>query len=213
MSYNDTYDWSEDEPHNEALEIPPVVLTGTLLQLSTELRQKLSIPSSAESDSVGVFGLAKTVTEEKHMFGSEEEQKPSLLPVTQPATTATLRPKTALSKLVEFPGDPQRVAALLQDEGVALNGKDMYGITALMKFAAWNKVELLQMLLPRLTVQEVNATGGKQRLPLLHYCVDMDAWEALSLLLEDRRVDLGACDEHGRDYKEHAAHWGKLLSN
>jgi len=65
----------------------------------------------------------------------------------------------ALSKLVEFPGDPTKLKELLSDPSVALNGKDMYGITALMKFAAWNKVDLLHLLLPLLDSEEVNTTG------------------------------------------------------
>jgi hypothetical protein len=85
----------------------------------------------------------------------------------------------------------------------------MYGITALMKFAAWNKVELLNLLLPALSAEEVNVTGGKQKLPCLHYCVDMDAVEALCVLLADGRVDTASVDEHGRTFREHAVHVGK----
>jgi hypothetical protein len=57
----------------------------------------------------------------------------------------------------------------------------------------------------------VNVTGGRQKLPLLHYCVDMEAWEALQLLLADGRVDVSAVDEHGRTYVEHARHTDKTI--
>eukprot|EP00388_Colpodella_angusta_P032593 GDKK01027073.1.p2 GENE.GDKK01027073.1~~GDKK01027073.1.p2 ORF type:complete len:208 (+),score=30.75 GDKK01027073.1:1-624(+) len=117
--------------------------------------------------------------------------------------------KTALSKLVEFPGDPVKLKTYLEDPNVLLNGKDMYGITALMKFAAWNKVDLLHLLLPHLNCDEVNTTGGKQKLPLLHYCVDMGANSTLTVLVEDYRVDQCAVDEHNRTFREHARHTGK----
>jgi hypothetical protein len=202
LSYNSTYDRLLDEPHTEPPSLQKNALSNTQLQLSAELRQKLGDNPPAETEdadhsgAVGVFGLAKTVTEERHMFTNHST---AAVPVTQPVTsTAPPKPKTALSKLVEFPGDPARLAELLCDESVSLNGRDMYGITALMKFAAWNKVELLRMILSRLTAEEVNTTGGKQRLPLLHYCVDMDAYEALRVLLEDDRVDKNMKDEHGR---------------
>lgn len=117
--------------------------------------------------------------------------------------------KMALSKLVEFPGDPAKLKTLLEDANIALNGKDMYGITALMKFAAWNKVDLLHLLLPHLNTEEVNTTGGKQRLPLLHYCVDMGANSTLTVLVDDYRVDQCAVDEHNRTFRQHARHVGK----
>ena len=117
--------------------------------------------------------------------------------------------KMALSKLVEFPGDPAKLQTQLHDHKISLNGKDMYGLTALMKFAAWDKVDLLELLLPHLSVSEINATGGKQKLPLLHYCVDMGASRTLSVLINDNRVDQSSRDEHGRTFREHAQHTGK----
>lgn len=126
-----------------------------------------------------------------------------------PGTSPTHADKIALSKLVEFPGDPSKLQTQLQDRKIALNGKDMYGLTALMKFAAWDKVDLLQLLLPHLNTNEINVTGGKQKLPLLHYCIDMGASRTLTVLLGDKRVDQNQRDEHGRTFQEHAHHVGK----
>ena len=51
--------------------------------------------------------------------------------------------------------------------------------------------------------------GGKQRLPLLHYCVDMGANSTLTVLVDDYRVDQCAVDEHNRTFRQHARHVGK----
>lgn len=200
---------------------------------ASELKAKLAVGScshtscseASESLSVYSLGLHHTVPFERHMFSdstSVSGTKPAA-PVTTssvPTIAATsapaqAKPKTALSKLVEFPGDPAKLREYLADDSIALNGKDMYGLTALMKFAAWDKVDLLEILLPRLSAEEVNATGGKQKLPLLHYCVDMDAANTLRVLLRDTRVDQEAVDECGRTFRAHAEYFHKqcLLSS
>jgi len=53
------------------------------------------------------------------------------------ATTTTPR-KPGLSKKVEYPGDAPEIARLLSEMSVDPGGKDMFGLTALHKFAACN---------------------------------------------------------------------------
>lgn len=206
--YDSSYNRLLDEPEFAAPEQPAADLVH--VALAAELKKKLSVHPVEVLDETGgpengIFGLAPTTTVERQMFACSSASK------TADAAEAVkpLKAKMALSKMIEFPGDPVRLAELLQDETVAPNGKDMYGITALMKSAAWNKVELVKMLLPALSTEEVNVTGGKQKLPCLHYCVDMDAVEALRVLLADERVDTSSVDEHGRTFREHAVHMGK----
>ena len=231
LSYSEDYNRKDDEPENSksplvaaTLNLTPK-LTSTQAMLAAELRTKLNFHSaSAGADdcdaplgcantgtgtSLSKFGLACTVTDEKHIFKDITERTPMKI-----ATSVAPHPpkvvQPALSKLVEFPGDPVRLAELLNDESIALNGKDMYGLTALMKFAAWDKVELLQLLLPRLSAEDIAVTGGKQKLPLLHYCVDMDAWHALRCLLKDNRVVASQVDEFQRTFMEHAKYVRKI---
>lgn len=116
--------------------------------------------------------------------------------------------KTALSKVIEFPGDANFLQAVLhsQDCSYDINGKDMFGLTALHKFAAWNKVELLDMLLAQDSI-EVNVSGGKIGTPL-HAAADMAALAAVSRLLQDPRLDRNALDSCGRTAAEVARQKG-----
>jgi ankyrin repeat protein len=132
-----------------------------------------------------------------------------LTPLPVPERSTSILTTKALSKLVEYPGDSEELRKLLEDPCVCLNGKDMYGTTALMKFAAWNKTDLVSMLLPVLSAEEVNTTGGRERLPCLHYCVNMDATHTMRVLLREGRIDVSACDGSGRTYVEYAHACGK----
>lgn len=40
--------------------------------------------------------------------------------------------------------------------------QDMFGLTALHKFASWDKPDLLQLLLPYLTEGDVNTQSGEE---------------------------------------------------
>jgi hypothetical protein len=66
--------------------------------------------------------------------------------------------RQALSKLVEYPGGgAEKLASLLDDAvGVDPAGRDYMGLTALHKFASWDKPELLDVLLPRLDEDAVS---------------------------------------------------------
>jgi hypothetical protein len=66
---------------------------------------------------------------------------------------------TALSKVVEFPGDFIAIDQMLRDRTVNPAGKDMFGLTALHKFASWNKVDLLRLLSPHLSKADFNVQG------------------------------------------------------
>lgn len=101
-------------------------------------------------------------------------------------------------------------------KNIDLNGKDMYGLTALMKYAAWNKVDLVRMLLPYLTAEQVNTRGGSkdQQYTCLHYCIDMEAVDTLAFLLKEAisnggKVDTTAVDAQGRTYIEYSRIVGK----
>ncbi len=188
-------------------------LSAEELSNAVEFASRIEVVPSLSSPSGG-DGTVRDVSDVQIRSRSNTSSSPPTIHshrATSPVGTSPTHAsdKIALSKLVEFPGDPAKLQTQLQDHKIALNGKDMYGITALMKFAAWDKVDLLELLLPHLSASEVNVTGGKQKLPLLHYCVDMGASHTLSVLINDNRVDQGSRDEHGRTFREHALHTGK----
>ena len=81
----------------------------------------------------------------------------------------------ALSKKIEYPVDHEMVQSLLDSHDIAAGGKDMYGLTALMKAAGWNDSRLISLLLPRLSREEVLSRGGEGRGTAAHHAVQMHA--------------------------------------
>eukprot|EP00900_Chrysochromulina_parva_P012963 jgi/Chrpa1/21668/Chrysochromulina_OHIO_Genome00024584-RA len=119
------------------------------------------------------------------------------------STRPTLPRKPALSKLVEYPGDAAAIAALLAAGSVEPSGRDLYGLSALHKFVAWDKRDLCEMLLPHLGAGDSSAAGGPDQQTVLHAAADMGGCRALQLLLERHAegklwLDLEAKDKHGR---------------
>ena len=86
------------------------------------------------------------------------------------------------------------------------HGKDMFGLTALHKFAAWDDVALLDALLPRLAAADLVAPGAPPDAATpLHACVEMDSARALERLLADPRLDADAPDARGNPARALAA--------
>ena len=125
-------------------EAPAPVLHGTIV---AELMARLQIPKVPTPD--GSVTIERSIFSSAPVSGSiavsSDGAVSSLLdgavgaeavhraPVTSCAASTT----RALSKLVEYPGDPSALTALLNDDTVDAGGKDMFGVTALMKFSAW----------------------------------------------------------------------------
>jgi hypothetical protein len=72
----------------------------------------------------------------------------------------------SLSKIIEFPGDFTAIKQILEknndiDSDLIIDpgGIDMFGLTAFHKFASWNKVDLLELLLPYLKDSDINMSG------------------------------------------------------
>ena len=119
------------------------------------------------------------------------------------STRPTLPRKPALSKLVEYPGDLAAIAALLAAGSVDPSGRDLFGLSALHKFVAWDKRDLCEILLPHLGAGDSSAAGGPDQQTVLHAAADMGGCRALQLLLERHAegklwLDLEAKDKHGR---------------
>jgi ankyrin repeat protein len=88
-----------------------------------------------------------------------------------------------LSKLVEFPGSLDEIRGYLDDtEHVDPAGKDAYGLTALHKFASWNKCEYLDLLIPHLSREDLlmKCPMGKSA---LNYATESGAMAASALLV------------------------------
>ena len=101
--------------------------------------------------------------------------------------------KPALSKLVEYPGDPAEVKRLLEAGEVSPHGADLFGLTALHKFSSWDKVDLIGLLLPYLDAEMCNVRAGRDKLTPLHACVDMGALRATRLLLQVASTYYAGC--------------------
>jgi ankyrin repeat protein len=74
----------------------------------------------------------------------------------------------------------------------------MFGMTALMKFAAWDKCDLIEMILPRLSKSDVNIVAPQTKFSALHHAADMGAQRAFKRLLAEPMMDAALRDVSGR---------------
>jgi ankyrin repeat protein len=147
---------------------------------------------------IGGVKLKKTKTVEKTMFKkSEGTSTTSTGTGASSSSSITSDKRKALSKFIDFPGDVEEVKRHLGNPTeVNPAGTDAYGLTALHKFASWNKTILMEMLLPYLSSDELNSRcpDGKTA---LHWAVEMAAVASVKLLLR-HGADLNAFDNKGR---------------
>ncbi|KAJ1454971.1 ankyrin repeat-containing domain protein [Pelagophyceae sp. CCMP2097] len=135
---------------------------------------------AAKKNIFGLLGgvkLKKTKTTERTMFKAGEGA------TTAGATVAPSDGRRALSKLVDFPGDIGEITRHLAADGeVDPAGADAFGLTALMKFASWNKTEYLALLIPKLSKEQLQAADpyGKTA---LHWAVEMASVAAVKALV------------------------------
>jgi hypothetical protein len=145
----------------------------------------------------GIAGLKlkKTTTNHKTMFGDLEGKVKEGGGGGKDAAAGADKRK-ALSKLVDFPGVLAEIKAHLEDvEGVNPAGRDFYGLTALQKFASWNKTEFMDLLIPKLTQEELNATD-KEGKTALHWAVEMAAVASVKTLVK-AGIDVDAKNAKG----------------
>lgn len=120
----------------------------------------------------------------------------------QPLVSSQNSTRIAISKRLEYPGDVNELVAMLsRREEFDVNGKDMYGLTALHKCSAWDKVDLLELLLGDPDI-DVNVKSTVEWSCCLHSCVEMRARRTLSRLLNDERVDFLAQNKQGLTARE-----------
>jgi ankyrin repeat protein len=102
-----------------------------------------SIASSKKKD------LKPTTTVVKRMFTDAEGRVVSSYSSNAKSDTDESKDiRIPLSKLVEYDTPYATIAAALADtDGVNAGGVDMYGLSALHKFASWNRVEAIALLL------------------------------------------------------------------
>ena len=87
-------------------------------------------------------------------------------------------------------------AHLANESGVDPAGADAYGLTALHKFASWNKTELLALLIPKLSAEQLNAKCPEGK-TALHWAVEMASVGAVKALVA-AGADVEAKDGKGR---------------
>eukprot|EP00040_Diaphanoeca_grandis_P019575 m.103402 g.103402 ORF g.103402 m.103402 type:complete len:184 (-) comp27495_c3_seq1:206-757(-) len=137
---------------------------------------------------------------------------PTTTPATPPTTTTTPAPHTktspltgsnsekpcrSLSKLIEYPGDIEKLKILLADDTIDAAGKDMFGFTALMKIASWDKVDQLDVLLSVLNETDVNTVDAAHTYTALHHAIDMNALRCAQRLITHTHVDITLKDNQG----------------
>ena len=79
---------------------------------------------------------------------------------------------------------------------VSRAGADAYGLTALHKLASWNKTELLALLIPKLSAEQLNGKCPEGKTDL-HWAVEMASVGAVKALVA-AGVDVEAKDGKGR---------------
>lgn len=89
----------------------------------------------------------------------------------------------------------------------------MFGVTALMKFAAWDKCDLIDLLLPFLTTSDVNLTSPQNMFTALHHAADMGAGRTFKRLFEESLMDKSLLDSKGRSGLEIANANGISIPN
>lgn len=146
-----------------------------------------------------------TVTVEKHLFKTheqtttaEERQGCAQALSRRVYTAPALRP---LSKMVEYPGELSQVKQWAASSDVDVLGLDMYGWSALAKFASWNKVELLDVVLDhsKVDASHINSKGrNSDGFTALHAAIESGAQATVERLLCDGRCDLSLVDGKGR---------------
>jgi ankyrin repeat protein len=104
-----------------------------------------------------------------------------------------------LSKLIEAPLNEEYFLKLLQEEEIDVAGRDMFGLTALSKVAAWDKPVACSALLnlhPEL-INSVDAKGNSA----LHHAYSMNAERCIALLLQRNASETGK-NKEGKTPKE-----------
>ena len=77
--------------------------------------------------------------------------------------------------------------------------QDMFGVTALMKFAAWDKVDLLELLLSKVCEDSIylNLSSPADGFTALHHAASMNARRTFSVLSTISVVDATLLDKQG----------------
>jgi ankyrin repeat protein len=100
--------------------------------------------------------------------------------------------RVGLSKLIEYPPDPDRIASLIfgRETAVDVNGRDMFGLTALHKAASWDTVEIVELLLshPEIDVNVMVKVGEHKGFTALHFAIDTNSVRVLLRFLQDERI-------------------------
>ena len=114
----------------------------------------------------------------------------SAISTVRPSTGRSSVHKKTLSKMVEYPGSLERICALLlAGDKVDPAGTDAFGLTALHKFSVWNNCEYIELLLPHLTIADIQRKCPAGKTALVH-AVDAGAKDAVKML-----TDLGGNEE------------------
>lgn len=208
-------DKAEDDSNrgtNEAPIVKQQVVVNEFMTALSSLKARHQDGSTSTSIPSVVVKTIFSQIQEKLSFQETEGEKLILTShvVKDPLQSAQSHPiaapikrKTALSKILEYPGDLAAIktAVEAQSADYDINGKDMFGLTALHKVASWDVVDILQYLLQQSEVDVnvvIKAAGDQLGFTALHCAIDMNALRSVSILVADARVDVRTKDQKGR---------------
>ncbi|KAG9402027.1 hypothetical protein AC1031_007723 [Aphanomyces cochlioides] len=184
------------EEQFEAIQATTAAYRAKLEEERVAAMQKRNRPMALGISLGGLKGvqLKKTETVVKTMFKTEEGR---VAGGEGGAESENTDGRKALSKLIDFPGDYDAIKRHLENpDGVNPGGADAYGLTALHKFASWNKTDYLELLLPHLSREELNARCPEGK-TALHYAVEMASVAAIKVLIA-ADIDRSIQDNKGR---------------
>lgn len=171
----------------------PSVISAPKMMISNEFMAALKKKQQSTS------GESKTTVVVKSIFS---EAKENIQSSTCSDKTQTINKITAISKLLEYPGNPDQLSFYCAHENhdkYDVNGKDMYGLAAIHKISSWNKVDLLDIIL-RHDLINVNlaAAPSQSNFTALHFAIENSAINTFRRLLEQKEIQIDLLDKKGR---------------
>lgn len=178
----------------------PSVISAPKMMISNEFMAALKKKQQSTSEEGKTTVIVKSIFSEakesiqSSTTSSEKTQKIN--------ASLTSNKKTAISKLLEYPGNPDQLSFYCAHENhdeYDINGKDMYGLAAIHKISSWNKVDLLDIILKHDLINvNLAAAPSQSNFTALHFAIENSAINTFRRLLEEKEIQIDLLDKKGR---------------